>query len=343
MAAEPKDLEQARATLAILQSIAEDNPELESQILPILAKTEQTLQDLQTGPYDRAKEAYEEYCGMPPHEPVARDDLMATINAIKDLTPDDPAVQQRWRKVWTPHMHSDSNKTTISVFEAMFIMGAVMAWLGDHAETKLALTTLTAKRCLEVRSWLAAQDNEGKPPSAGAKGRPSALANVEAATTEASLGNWMTDWKGKSGKPESGTVRVLLRHWPKALDFLLGKSMAEKTLDTARRANALLKGGYAISIERTARREQSVDLTPLSATTDGMPVYRFVQNFLSGMNPAMADALLEGVDADRAKWMRDTNVAKQSDAKEKGRQANEAATERRQAVTEKVKGGESEK
>ncbi|MGZ0214389.1 MAG: GIY-YIG nuclease family protein, partial [Actinomycetales bacterium] len=79
MAAEPKDVEQARADLAILQSIAEDNPELESQIRPILAKTEATLQDLQTGPYERAKEAYEEYSGMPPHEVVPRDDLMATV------------------------------------------------------------------------------------------------------------------------------------------------------------------------------------------------------------------------------------------------------------------------
>ena len=341
MAAEPKDLEQARATLAILQSIAEDNPELESQILPILAKTEQTLQDLQTGPYDRAKEAYETYCEMPPHEPVSRDDLMATLNSIKDLTPDDQAVQQRWRKVWAPLMNSDSNKTTVSVGEARGFMLMVTAWLGDHAETKLALTTNTAKRCLEMRSWLAAQNNDGKPPSNEAKARLTAMANVEAATQEASLGVWMRHWKGKSGKPESSTVRVLLRHWPKVLDSMLGKSQAEKTLDVARRANALLKGGYATYLERTARPEQSVGLTPLSATTDGEPVYQFVQHFLKGQNTAMADALLEGVDADRAKWMRDTNVAKHSDAKETTRQRSEARTERAQAVAEKVKGGES--
>tara|TARA_B110001452_G_scaffold105994_1_gene87839 strand:- start:66 stop:1598 length:1533 start_codon:yes stop_codon:yes gene_type:complete len=344
MAAEPKDVEQARADLAILQSIAEDNPELESQIRPILAKTEQTLQDLQTGPYDRAKEAYEKYCEMPPHEPVPRDDLMATVNAVKDLTPDDPAVQQRWKKVWTPHMHSDSNKTTISVEEAMFIMGAVKAWLGDHAETKLTLTTTTAKRCLELRSWLAAQNNDGKAPSQNAKTRKTSLANVEAATQEASLGAWMHDWKGQYGKPESGTVRVLLRHWPKVLNLMLGKSKDEKTLDVARRANALLKGGYAVFTERTARPEQSVGLTPLITTTDGKDgkeVYQFVHNFLLGTNPAMADALLEGVDADRAKWMRDTNLAKQSDAKETKRQKNEAATERRQAVAKKRKGESS--
>ena len=339
--ATPKDLLEARANKEILSSLAFEYPSLEPEIRGMLIEVEQTLQDLQTGPYDRAKEAYEGYCEMPPHKVVPRDDLMATVNAIKDLTPDDPAVQHRWRKVWTPLMHSDSNKTTISVEEAMFIMGAVKAWLGDHAETKLALTTRTAKKCLEMRSWLAAQNNDGKPPSNGAKARASALANVEAATQEASLGCWMTSWKGPHGKPEPATVRVLLRHWPKALDLMLGKSQAEKTLDTARRANALLKGGYAFFSERTARPEQSVDLEPLSATTDGMPVYTFVQNFLKGQNPAMADALLEGVDADRAKWMRDTNVAKRSDYKERARQANEAATERRQATNKKVKGGES--
>jgi hypothetical protein len=341
IAAEPKDLEQARANLAILQSIAEDNPELQSQILPILAEVEGTLQTLQTGPYDRAKEAYEAYCEKPPHELVPRDDLMATVNSIKDLTPDDPAVQHRWRKVWTPLMNSDSNKTTISAAEAMFIMGAVMTWLGDHAETKLTLTTKTAKRCLALREWMAAQDNDGKPPSAMAKTRPSALANVEAAAEEASLGGWMNDWKCKYGKPEAGTVRVLLRHWPKVLDYMLGKSQAERTLDTARRANALLRAGYVHVTERTARPAQSVDLKPLVTTTDGEPVYRFVQNFLNGTNTAMADALLEGVDADRAKWMRDTNVANQSDEKKRNRQSNEARTERAQAVDKKRKEGES--
>jgi hypothetical protein len=337
IAAEAQDVEEARANLAILQSVAEDNPELEEDIRGMLIEAEQTLQDLQTGPYDRAKEAYEAYCEKPPHELVPRDDLMATVNAIKDLTPDDPAVQHRWRKVWTPLMHSDSNKTTISAAEAMFIMGAVMTWLGDHAETKLTLTSTTAKRCLELRSWLAAQDNDGKPPSLSAKSRSSALANVEAAAQEASLGNWMTNWKGPYGKPESGTVRVLLRHWPKVLGSLLGKSYAERTLDTARRANALIKAGYAFYTERTARPAQSVDLKPLSSTTDGRPVYKFVQSFLDGMNPAMADALLDGVDADRAKWMRDTNLAKQSDAKETTRQQGEAATKRRHAVTKKRK------
>jgi hypothetical protein len=342
MAAEAKDVEEARATLAILQSIAEDNPELESQIQPILAKTEQTLQDLQTGPYERAKEAYETYCEMAPHKTVARDALMATLNSIKDLTPDDPAVQQRWRKVWAPLMNSDSNKTTISVEEARAFMLMVKAWLGDHAETKLDMTTTTAKWCLKLREWLAAHDNNGKQPSASAKSRPSALANPEAATKEASVGDWMTIWKGRLGKPESGTVRVLLRHWPKVLASMLGKSRAEKTLDMARRANALLKAGYAISPERTARPEQSVDLTPLIPTTDGEPVYLFVQSFLRGQTPAIADALLEGVDADRAKWMRDTNLANQSYTQKRDRQAHEAKKERRQAVTEKLKeGGES--
>jgi hypothetical protein len=267
---------------------------------------------------------------------------MTTVNAIKDLTPDDPAVQQRWRNVWTKLIHSDSNKTTISVEEARGIMLAVKAWLGDHAETKLTLTTKTAKRCLALREWLAAQDNNGKLPSNSAKARANALSNVEAAAQEESLGAWMTNWKGMLGKPESGTVRVLLRHWPKALDSLLGKSKAEKTLDTARRANALLRAGYAVSTERTARPAQSVDLKPLITTTDGYPVYMFVQNFLKGQNPAMANALLEGVDTDRAKWMRDTNVANQSNAKEKKRQQGEAQTKRAQATNKKRKeGGES--
>jgi hypothetical protein len=335
--ATPKDLLEARANKEILSSLAFEYPDLEPEIRGMLIEAEQTLQTLQTGPYDRAKEAYETYCEKPPHELVPRDDLMATLNSIKDLTPHDPAVQHRWKKVWTPLMHSDSNKTTISAAEAMFIMGAVMTWLGDHAETKLTLTSTTAKRCLELRSWLAAQDNDGKPPSLSAKSRSSALANVEAAAQEASLGNWMTNWKGPYGKPESGTVRVLLRHWPKVLGSLLGKSYAERTLDTARRANALIKAGYAFYTERTARPAQSVDLKPLSSTTDGRPVYKFVQSFLDGMNPAMADALLDGVDADRAKWMRDTNLAKQSDAKETTRQQGEAATKRRHAVTKKRK------
>jgi hypothetical protein len=238
-------------------------------------------------------------------------------------------------------MNSDSNKTTISVGEARGFMMMVMAWLGDHAETKLDTTTLTAKRCLELREWLAAQDNDGKPPSLAAKARVSALANVEAAAQEASLGAWMTNWKGKIGKPEPGTVRVLLRHWPKALDSLLGKSRAERTLDKARRANALLKDGYAIYIERNARPAQSVDLKLLGPTTDGYPVYMFVSGFLDGGNTAMADTLLEGVDADRAKWIRDLNLAKQSDDKEKTRQDNKAAKERRQATNKKFKGGES--
>jgi predicted GIY-YIG superfamily endonuclease len=335
--ATPKDLLEARANKEILSSLALEYPDLEEEIRGMLIEAEQTLQDLQTGPYDRAKEAYETYCEKPPHELVPRDDLMATVNGIKDLTPEDPAVQHRWRKVWTKLMHSDSNKTTISVFEAMFIMGTVMAWLGDHAETKLTLTTKTAKWCLKLREWMAAQDNDGKPPSMGANSRASALANVEAATQEASLGEWMTNWKNKYGKPEPGTVRVLLRHWPKVLASLLGKSRAEKTLDLARRANALLKAGYAQSIERTARPAQSVDLKPLVTTTDGDPVYKFVFNFLDGGNPAMADTLLEGVDADRAKWMRDTNVAKQSDYKKKMRQHDGAQTKRRQAVTKKRK------
>jgi hypothetical protein len=238
-------------------------------------------------------------------------------------------------------MHSDSNKTTISVEEARGIMLAVKAWLGDHAETKLTLTTRTAKWCLKLREWMATQDNDGKPPSSCAKSRVDALANVEVATQEESLGKWMNNWKVQSGKPEPGTVRVLLRHWPKALDSMLGKSKAEKTLDMARRANALLKAGYAVVTERTARPEQSVDLKPLSATTDGGPVYAFVRDFLNGSNPAMANALLEGVDADRAKWMRDTNLANQSDFKVKDRQKTEAQMERRQAVTKKRKGGES--
>jgi hypothetical protein len=339
--ATPKDLLEARANKEILSSLAFEYPDLEPEIRGMLIEVEQTLQTLQTGPYDRAKEAYETYCEKPPHELVPRDDLMATLNAIKDLTPDDPAVQHRWRKVWTPLMHSDSNKTTISVEEAMFIMGAVKAWLGDHAETKLTLTTTTAKRCLALREWMAAQNNDGKPPSQGAKARPSALANVEAATKETSLGHWMHNWKGTYGKPEPGTVRVLLRHWPKVLDSMLGKSMAEKSLDTARRANALLKAGYVHVTERTARPEQSVDLKPLTSTTDGMPVYMVVQNFLKGQNPAMANALLEGVDADRAKWMRDTNLAEQSDYKEKKRQQGEAQTKRAQATNKKLKGGES--
>jgi hypothetical protein len=342
MAAEAKDVEEARATLAILKSIAEDNPELESQIRPILAKTEQTLQDLQTGPYDRAKEAYETYCEMAPHKVVPRDGLMATLNSIKDLTPDDPAVQQRWKKVWAPLMHSDSNKTTISVAEAQGIMLTVMTWLGDHAETKLDTTTHTAKKCLELREWMAAQDNDGKSPSNDAKSRPSALANPEAAIKEASLGHWMQHWKRTFGKPEPGTVRVLLRHWPKVLELMLGKSKAEKTLDVVRRANAMLKAGYAHVIERTARPEQSVNLKPLSTTTELKQVYESVKDFLKGSNTAMADELLAGVDADRAKWMRDTNLANQSATKKRDRQAHEAAKERRQAVTKKFKeGGES--
>jgi hypothetical protein len=272
---------------------------------------------------------------------VRRDGLMTTVNAILELTTDDPVVQYRLKQMWAKLVHSDTNKATISVEEAMFIMGAIKAWLGDHAETKLTLTTVTAKRCLELRSWLAAQDNDGKPPSAAAKGRTSALANPEAATKEAALGDWMHHWKGSFDKPEAGTVRVLLRHWPRVLNSMLGKSQAEKTLDKARRANALLKAGYAFITERTARPEESVDLKPLTATTDDGPVYKFVRDFLDGQNPAMADALLEGVDADRAKWMRDLNVAKESENKEKNRQKNEAQTERRQAVTKKRKEGES--
>ena len=64
----------------------------------------------------------------------------------------------------------------------------------------------------------------------------------------------------------------------------------------------------------------------------GVPSYNYIQKILQGGNVSKIDVLLNGVDADRAMWIRAQHTANTPLAQERIRQGNQAAAERERAL-----------
>lgn len=326
------ELKAATATIEALKTLQWLNPELEDELQTAIVATEAVKEKLETGPYEYAVETYETYQAMPAYAGVPRNDVIAALNAIKALNNTDTFISSQCKKVWLRLLHTDKNAESIDAMEAMHVMGVVVAWLGRHAEEQLDLTTYTAQRCLKLRDWSEAHDG-GKPSLHAKKTTKAAtggLASAQAANEEASLGHWINNWKSKFGKPHASTVRVLLRHFPKLLESLFGRSKDEKTEEMTQTANAMLKAGYAVPMEREALPDKQLKLWPCDAKNK--PSYNYIQKILQGGNVSKIDVLLNGVDADRAMWIRAQHTANTPLAQERIRQGNQAAAERGQAL-----------
>lgn len=329
----PKELEEARANVEILETILIENPDVEgveaalSTALTVRAK-------LETGPYEYALKAFETYEAMPTYEPINRDALVAQLNTIKDMSPSDTKLQEEHRRVWMRVTHSDQHRSSdVSAFEAKHIMGMVVGWLGTHAESQLDTTTHVAQKCLALRAWSATHG--GRKPSPSAVFRMDALDDVAAATTEAALGAWLRNWKHDGKRSEHATVSVLLRHYSTLRDFMFGESASEKTIRVAKEANKLLKDGYAIKREWESRPHDTT-LKELKCTTFGKEIYKCMWNFLNGQGTEIADTLLEGVDAERAAWMRAAHTGNRPKLLERVQRVHKEQAERRRAVKEAV-------
>lgn len=335
------ELRAATGMVEILKTIQCENAEIKEEVQTALVKALDTKSKHEKGPYGLAVEAYDEYAAMPAFKQISRAHLTCNLNTIKDVAPSDRELQKEYFR-WIMLYHQDKKTTDGSTFapigvgEAKHVMGLVKEWLGQHAEEQLDLTTSTAQRCLKLRDWSAAHD--GAKPSSMAKQTAKAatgdLTSAQNAEEEASLGKWMHDWKGKYGKPHSSTARVLLRHFPKLLDSLFGRSQDERTQDMAQTVKAMLKEGYAVPMEREAFPEKQFKSWPCDVKNE--PSYNFMNKFLRGQNASKIDVVLDGVDANRALWMRAQHTANAPLEQERMRQEYQTVTERARAVTARL-------
>lgn len=192
--------------------------------------------------YEELKTVATRYGQLGDYVSVERDELVKDLNSLTSHKGACPIFKKQINElVWVND--TTRKNTTINAMYAFHQLRVMQEWVGVRLEESLDLTTLTARRCLEMREWSAAHD--GKAPVECAKRRKKEThESIESLAGEASLGNWINNWRGAYGKPEPLTVRVLLRHFPKLLDRFFGATREELSREIKMRLNAMLQEGY---------------------------------------------------------------------------------------------------
>ena len=271
-------------------------------------------------PFMKARELRVKYEEKDGWEIVCRDAVFGEMMEVQALDPTNKDLSNYFSNL-KKGFHSDKHVSLgipMTAREAFGVFTMIESWTGAFEEAALLSTqqtNLQVQRALMWREWM--RKNEGATPLV----KPAcSLKTDEEKKEKRCLGQQMVHWRsGHSGRhppqEERNVYLVLLRAFPTFAQYCYGT--AEKTHSNATKVNTLLRSGHGTEAARK-RFPHLVNFQSKCPTCcSARPEYQMLRDYLSGQNSATEEAMLEGVEAQHATWLREKHASNVDDRKAK--------------------------